>query len=534
MNEVVVVGSGPSGVHFALTLLEKGHAVTLVDVGHPRPGAVQPDLSWLELKAELPDAAAYFLGTGSEGVVFPDDEAEFYGFPPHKNYIFREPPDVGTEEVGFSPLFSYGQGGLAETWTAGCYPLNAAEAADFPLDFASLSAGYDEVAGRIGVTGALDDMERFFPGHAHLQDPLPLDLHSRLLMERYEKKRGYLNQRLGCYLGRTRVATLSSALDGRPPCNRCGRCLWGCPRDSLYVPSVTLDACRRFPGFTYRGGIRVDYLELNGQRATAVRGLDLERGEEVRLPATTVALAAGTLSSARIFLRSIWERDGSCPALSGLMDNRQVLVPFVNLRMLGRRYDPDTYQYHLLMLGLESEDPRDYVHCQITTLKTALLHPVAQQLPFGLAAALPVTNSIHAALGVVNVNFADSRRAENRVSFLPGKGGGTLRMEYVPPAGEMSRVKRALKKVRRALRALGCLAPSAMTHVRPMGASVHYAGVLPMTREPRPWTSDPHGRSRDVENLLLVDGVTFPFLPAKNGTFTLMANAVRIAHRLED
>jgi choline dehydrogenase-like flavoprotein len=57
---------------------------------------------------------------------------------------------------------------------------------------------------------------------------------------------------------------------------------------------------------------------------------------------------------------------------------------------------------------------------------------------------------------------------------------------------------------------------------------VHYAGLLPMTRTAEPLTTSPDGRSRDFENLYLVDGVTFPFLPAKNITFTLMANAVRI------
>jgi choline dehydrogenase-like flavoprotein len=62
-----------------------------------------------------------------------------------------------------------------------------------------------------------------------------------------------------------------------------------------------------------------------------------------------------------------------------------------------------------------------------------------------------------------------------------------------------------------------------------MGASVHYAGTIPMTREDRPWTATPNGRLRGVDNLVLVDGTTFPFLPAKNLTFTLMANASRIA-----
>jgi choline dehydrogenase-like flavoprotein len=53
--------------------------------------------------------------------------------------------------------------------------------------------------------------------------------------------------------------------------------------------------------------------------------------------------------------------------------------------------------------------------------------------------------------------------------------------------------------------------------------------LVPMTRQGAAGTSTPEGRSRDFENLWLADGITFPFLPAKNLTFTLMANAVRIA-----
>ena len=42
-------------------------------------------------------------------------------------------------------------------------------------------------------------------------------------------------------------------------------------------------------------------------------------------------------------------------------------------------------------------------------------------------------------------------------------------------------------------------------------------------------TTDEPCRSRDLENLYFVDGTTFPSLPAKNLTFTLMANALRVA-----
>jgi choline dehydrogenase-like flavoprotein len=102
-------------------------------------------------------------------------------------------------------------------------------------------------------------------------------------------------------------------------------------------------------------------------------------------------------------------------------------------------------------------------------------------------------------------------------------------MRYDAPADEGSRMARALRRLRGVLWKLGCIVPPGMTHVRPMGASVHYAGTLPMSVEKAPWTSSPDGRSHDYENLLLVDGTTFPFLPSKNLTFTLMANAVRIA-----
>ena len=61
-----------------------------------------------------------------------------------------------------------------------------------------------------------------------------------------------------------------------------------------------------------------------------------------------------------------------------------------------------------------------------------------------------------------------------------------------------------------------------------MGASVHYAGTMPMTRTPGPFTTTEFGQSRDFENLFIVDGSTFPSLPAKNITFTLMANATRV------
>ncbi len=529
---VVVVGSGASGVHFALSLLNRGFAVTMLDVGRRGAEPVAPEATLTALKAQLDDPAAYFLGRRAEAALLPGDAGEYYGIPPGKDYVFDPVDGFRHASSGFAPLFSFAQGGLAQAWTGGCYPFNEGELEPFPFSEAELAPWYSEVARRIGVSGAIDDLARFMPAHDHLLPPLRLDPHSARLVDAYTRARTALNN-AGVYLGRTRVATLSQPLDGRDPCAYLGRCLWGCPRGSLYTPAQTLLACRRHSGFEYRDGIEVESFGIGpGPRVRSVVCRPIDGGAAFEIPVDRLALAAGALLSSRIFLTSIWRHTGERVRLRGLMDNRQVLVPFVNLSMLGQPFQADSYQYHLLGLGLETAAPRDYVHAQITTLKTALLHPIIQRLPFDLATSTFVMRAVHAALGLVNLNFHDTRRDTNYVELAGDPDRGSLRVHYEPDSDEPVRVTAAMRRVRQALWRLNCIVPPGMAHERPMGASVHYAGLIPMTREARPLTATPDGQSRDFENLYLVDGVTFPFLPAKNITFTLMANAARIAATL--
>ena len=62
MDKVLIVGSGASGVHFALTALQKGVEVHLLDVGHKRPDVSNPEDNLNDLKSNLDDPVRYFLG----------------------------------------------------------------------------------------------------------------------------------------------------------------------------------------------------------------------------------------------------------------------------------------------------------------------------------------------------------------------------------------------------------------------------------------------------------------------------------------
>jgi choline dehydrogenase-like flavoprotein len=529
MSQIVVVGSGASAVHFALTALEKGSEVLMLDVGRTGRPAPNAGDSWIELKANLPDPAAYFLGDRFEGLVYPGRPGEYYGFPPHKDYVFAPVTQFRSDTRGFAPLASFAAGGLAEAWTGGAYPFNEEDLGPFPVSYGELEPYYALIASRIGITGERDDLEPFLPFHDGLMEPLRLDEHSRALLESYQANREALS-RLRCFFGRSRTAALSRDRDGRKACGYLGRCLWGCPLEAFYTPALTLRKCLAFERFRYVPGRYVSHFRFDrARRITQVVTEPADGGPGEELAVDRLVLAAGTLSSARILLESVFRDSGELLTLTGLMDNRQVLMPYLNLRLIGKPFEAGTYQYHQLALGLAGAAPEDYVHGLITTLKTALIHPIVQSVPLDFRSSLFLFRNVHAALGLVNVNFADTRRPENVVTLATDGPRPRLFVSYSPPAGESARIRSTLKVLRRVFRRLGCVVPPGMTHIRPMGASVHYAGTLPMSREGGALTTTADCRSRDFPNLIVADGSTFPFLPAKNLTLTLMANAARVA-----
>lgn len=530
MARHLVVGSGASGVHYAQTVLERGEEVTLLDVGYERPTAPLADASYAQLKEQVEDPLTHFLGERAEYVVYPGPGSKPYGFPPNKAYVFRQPKAWALRRQGFDPLVSFARGGLAEAWTGGSYELDERDLSEFPFSLADLQPHYATVARRIGITGERDDLQRFSPMSAAYDAPLPLDTHSAHLLHAYHRKRQGINA-LGVYLGRSRVAVLTQDRGERRACTQLGRCLMGCPRESLYAPSYTLRELQRFPGFTYVPGVYVERVTVDGNGvATGALGRAVGGGDETLFEGDRVVLAAGALATTRLYLSTLHHELGAAPHLPGLMDNRHVQMPFVTPALIGRDVELASYQFHHLALGIRGAAPASDVHGQMTALKGAQVHPIVSTLPFDFRTSLAVFRRVRSALGIANVWLADTRRASNVARLVTDGGTPHLMLHYGDDGADLPLTREAIVALRRALRMLGAIAPRSQTAILPRGSSVHYAGTLPMTSEDRPHTCRPDGAVRGLERLLIVDGAAFSALPAKNVTFTLMANAVRIAH----
>jgi choline dehydrogenase-like flavoprotein len=526
-GSVVVVGSGPTGANVALSALERGLEVTMVDVGRTGGPVEQPDASFRELRHELADPAAYFLGAHGEGVAYAAETAGYFGFPPSKTHVFASEPGFSVEAEGFKPYVSFARGGLAEAWTGGVYRFNDAELAAFPFSYAELEPYYALIAARIGISGEHDDLDRFAP-LGEVMPPLRLDAHSKHLLDRYARRRASLNRR-GVYVGRSRIATLTEPLDDRGACTYLGRCFWGCPVGALYTASATLRRCLEHPRFRYVSDQRVRVFAADG--AGRVTHVETASGE--RFAADAFVLGAGTLGTAKIVLDSVHAATGEVVVLSGLTDNRQLALPFLSPRLVGRAAEEDAYQYHQVAMTVESpDDPAANLHAQITTLKSGQVHRVLQTMPIDMKSAIRVFRSVHAALGMVNAWLPEKRRSENAVTIRPRDGAESELVVRYAAGGDEREVEWALRSVKRTLRELGCIAPPHTSQVLPRGSSAHYGGTLPMLADGGDLTCTPAGRLRPYENLYVADASVLPYLPAKNSTLTVMANAVRIADGL--
>ena len=296
---------------------------------------------------------------------------------------------------------------------------------DFPFSYETSNPVTTKLPKRIGIAGTEDDLSRFMPIHDNLLSPLKLDEHSALLLSEYERHKLFLNSELGCYVGRSRVAALTQDMDGRQKCSYLGRCLWGCPSEAFYTPSLTLNQCKNFPNFRYLTGAVCEPFQAQFKPSNSARCCQLPC---TRTPGRIfpvdklVSSREDRYRLRRIFLQSIFEGTREIVKLQGLMDNRQVLMPFVNLKMIGKRYDPETYQYHQIAMGITGDEPQGYIHALITTLKTALIHPIIQNIPLDLPTATYLFRNLHAALGLVNVNFHDTRREDELCN--PGTQAG--------------------------------------------------------------------------------------------------------------
>jgi choline dehydrogenase-like flavoprotein len=520
--DCVIVGSGPAGVFSAFQL--RGRNVVLLDVGlQADPGNRLPPKNLYDMRRDGDDVFEQIIGSKFEGMHNIFNE---YMSPklkgPMMRYVTRMPEgETRPQSTTFDACSSYAKGGLASAWGAGVLRFSSRDLRGFPISSTALDGYYDALTRHIGITGQEDDLTPNFGSVEGLLPPLPLSPQGSAFLESYRKQRTKLRAR-GITVGRTRSAILSQEHRGRDAYPFIGQDFFQPNIPAIYSPAYTLDEMVRREELTYcPGRLVIGYKELPDRVQVTTR--DLKSGSFETIEGRFLLLAAGAINTAKIVLQSNSDFKTRLP----ILDNAVSFTPFVRPDRIGVPSDLRAFPGGELVMVYEGDLFDEPVQSSVYGLMGTLRADLLFQMPLSVMGNVAAVKYLVPAITVLQTFYPDDPSPENVARLTPD---GALAIEYSPK--KLGVLERHLIS---ALRGMGYLSASFLTQFPKAGASIHYAGALPMVAgTPKPYQTDSNCLLQGTRRVFLADAATFPRLPSKNLTFTIMANAMRVAQHVKE
>jgi choline dehydrogenase-like flavoprotein len=510
---IYIVGSGPAAVSCATALLDRGAQVTMLDAGLELEADNQRRRA--QLAASSPEQwtaeQVEFLkkGVAAETGGIPLKRAYGSDFPYRGNGSF----EFRTNGTEVRPSFALG--GFSNVWGGAVLPYCDSDLRDWPITVSDLAPHYKAVTGfmpmAIGPSGA-DGIDRMFPLYAENTTELQHSPQAQEWLAHLARHREQLAE-AGIRFGSSRLAVA-------PNCVYCGLCMYGCPYGLIYNSAATLDQLRQRPGFHYLNGVTVESASEDGERVT----LQARRGaERETFCGARAFLACGALSTSAILLRSI----GAYDLPRRLLDSQYYLLPLLRRQRTrgAAQSQSHTLAQAFLELGDSKVSPRT-VHLQVYTYNE--LFSAAIQRMLGPAAPLlrrPSTAILERMLLVQGYLPSElSGHIELRLAR-----DNAVELNAVSNAATAGALSAVVRKLRNNWRGLGAIPLATMLRRGTPGRGYHSGGTFPMRRSPAPMEADTLGRLHGHQRIHAVDSSIFPDIPATTITFTVMANAHRIA-----
>jgi len=520
--DVIIVGTGASSTAAALELQDKN--LLIIDVGIEASKSLKTDKNIFNLKCSDKNQRDYLIGENFESLanMRSKDLVSLKLKAPLTSFVIDNNDTLNKiESNNFSPFISLAYGGLSNAWGAGVYRYTDYDLKKFPINSTELEPFYDKLTNLIGISGENDDLEEFFGSISGLQKPLKLNINCNHFYSSYLKRKNIFSKK-GINIGRTQLAVLTEKKDNRPPYNYDNTSFFTCKNPSIYTPVISMDQIKQKPNVTYKKGFIVEnFEEKNG--FVYVNARDIKDKSKVSFTGKKLLLGAGTINTGKIILQSFKDYKTRLP----ILDNPVSFIPFVNIRTIGSKTDQFGYEGGQLILIYEGPLSSDRVQGSFYSYISPLRSDIFFNFPFSIKGNLSLTKFIVPSMTILQLFYPDTPKEQNYIQLKRDK---TLFVNYtdVPVLGKLERfiIKNFWK--------IGFITVPFLVQYSSPGDSIHYAGTIPMCKNNTNYFVDKYGCLNRSKNVYLVDGSVFPFLPAKNLTFTLMANAMRIARFIRD
>jgi choline dehydrogenase-like flavoprotein len=326
--DVIVIGSGPGGVHAAYPLSQAGLNVVMLDFGNTDKKYRQlvPSRDFTTIRNTDNEQHRYFLGDNYEGILLGNVRVGTKLTPPRLHVIADAAERMPVDSDLFVAHESLALGGLAAGWGAGVMPFHKKDFDGMPISLEELEPHYKAVSERIGVSGDRAGLYPLFGDFGPVMPPRNIDSNAEQVLARYGKHREDL-RRQGFFLGPATMAVLTQPHRGRRGHQYHDMDFWTDTDDSVYRPAYTVEELKGFSNFSYVSDMFV--LSFNEDEGGAVNVTARTRNGAATetFRARKVILAAGTMGSARIALRSLNKYGVKVPILT----NAYTYIPSINL-----------------------------------------------------------------------------------------------------------------------------------------------------------------------------------------------------------
>lgn len=517
--DVVIIGTGPAGVSAAWPLVLSGQRVLLVDASDtvaPNP----PDGEYVSLRRKDESQRNWMFGRDLSRWIGETETSPKLRVPTLRNVFDGFADANGIKTENFAAIGSLESGGLSNAWGCGVARYGDGDLPGLPFALSSLNASFETVSRRIGISGYSDDSLKGYFGLDDWADVAPpLDDNAARLLERYNSgPSDSLHQRL--QLGRARLALLRTDNNERLGCNLSGLCLWGCARGALYSAAHDIPQLVR-AGAHHRKGVVVHDIELK-DRILHIHGIERRSGTAVAIDTQKTILAAGTLASTAIALRSLRLYGNPIRLLSN------PTAAFVLLRLAWpvspRAWTPGFAQ---LSFRHQSESGVD-THGALFAPSRLPAFEFIKRIPTSRSAARLLWRVLATSTMVGNV-FLPSKLTRHRATLVQN---GQLHIWGQTQDCAEAVIADLARDWRKMARQLGYVILPGSFRLGQTGADIHYAGTLPMRNQPQPGETSATGELQGLPGVYVVDASIFPDLPAKPHTLTMMAIADHIARAM--
>jgi hypothetical protein len=520
----VVIGSGCTGAMAAQTLVEKGVKVLMMDVGNhdEKYANILPQTNFTDLRKNDMYQYKYWLGEDFESIGWGKTTTGAQLTPSRKHMVKGTAELLSVVSDNFSAMESLSYGGLGNGWGVGCCVFSDEELKAAGLLTDKMREAYQVVADRIGISEDKDDTTPYTAGNLNnLQKAEEIDNNSNNIYKKYTKKKSELNS-TGFYLGKPALALLTEKKDDRMPVDYTEMDFYSDKNQSAYRPWITINNLKKKPNFKYLpNALLYSFKEETG--SVTLTYINTSTNEKKTIKCKKLVICAGTLSTARIVLRSI---DKSIQRLPFLC-NPYKYFTLLQTSLLGKATEePRSAFAQLAMYYDPSHTNYEVSAASIYSYRSLMLFRTIKEVPLNFRDARIIMQYLLPAISIMGVHHPDHSYSGKYVeleSDSTNPTGDRLKIGYTLSEEEEKEANKRDKLYSKAMKKLGCYT---LKKLNPgYGASIHYAGCLPFSNENKSFTLDNSGRLSGTQNVFIGDGSGFRYLPAKGITLSIMAYA---------